>query len=45
MVKEDPIKIGEEELEKEAYQEISVAVNRPIGRTQWAFDRPVDRTQ
>ena len=44
MVKEDPIKTGEE-LEKEADQENSVTVDRPVDRTQWAFDRPVDRTQ
>jgi len=33
MVKEDPIKTGEE-LEKEADQENSVTVDRPVDRTQ-----------
>jgi len=35
IVKEDPIKIGEEkELENEAYQENSVATDMPVDRTQ-----------
>jgi len=38
MIKENPIKIGEKELEKEADQENSVAIDR----TQWAIDRPID---
>jgi len=39
MVKEDPINIGKEELEKEADQENSATVDRPLDYTQWAIDR------
>jgi len=45
MVKEDPIKIGEEKTIKKSRSRNCVTVNKPINCTQRAVDRPVDSTQ
>ena len=46
MVKEDSIKIGEEEeLKKEADHENNVTIDRLVDRTQRAVDTLVNRTQ
>jgi len=46
MVKENSIKIREEELEKKiSDQENSITVDKPVDRTQWMIDTHVDHTQ
>ena len=46
MVLEDPIELEkkEEHRERSKFRKI-VAIDRPIDRTQWAVERPVDNNQ